>query len=110
MNKNLIIIKWNSLLLSIASIITGAVVLYYTHKFTLPLFMILSAIIKLVGIAINSPKMRLRGLVGLNISWLLFSVWMFSYRSIFALLAGWLAIVVAGFGFGVSVQERFDEH
>ena len=110
MNKNLIIIKWNSLLLSLASVLTGAIVLYSTHKFVLPLFLLLSAILKLVGIARNCPKMRLWGLIGINVSWGLVSAWFFGFHTPRSLYAGLFAFFILLFGIGVGVQERFHGH
>lgn len=107
MNKNLIIIKWNSLLLAIASVITGAIILYSTHRFFLPLFLLLSAIVKLLGIAGNSPKLRLWGLIGINASWALVSARFFGFKSTRSVYAGLFAAIIMLFGIGVGIQEKF---
>ena len=106
----LIIVKWNSLLLALASVITGAIILYLTHRFFLPLFLLLSAILKLVGIARNCPKMRLWGLIGINVSWSLVAAWFFGFKSTRSVYAGLFAMIILGFGIGVGVQERFGGH
>lgn len=110
MNKNLIVIKWNSLLLAIASVITGAFILYSTHKLFLPLFLLLSAVLKLVGIARNCPKFRLWGLIGINASWALVSAWFFGFKSTRSVYAGLFAAVIMLFGIGVGIQEKFRGH
>ena len=111
MEKNsLIIVKWNSLLLAIASIISSVILLYFTHKFFIPSLLLIAGISKLIGILSNSNRLRLVGIMGLNVGWGLLGSWFFFSKQFGCIYAGLFSLIILGFGVGVSIQERFHEH
>jgi len=108
--KMLIIYKWNSILLALASIVTALFVLYNTHKFVLPIFLLLSGTLKLIGVLFNIVKLRLWGLIAMNVSWSVLAFWFSRMFSLVAPYAALFAFFITLFGIGIAVQEKFYEH
>lgn len=102
--KSFIIVKWNSILLSIGSMVTGALLVFVEHKIFMAIVFIMFGLLKIVGLFGQMHKIRLSSLVGINIIWAVLSVTFFVQSHFFT---GTFAALICFFGIGVAIQERF---
>jgi len=107
--KQLIIVKWNSFLLCLVSLILSHLLLSQS-RYILGVTNFILVLAKLLGIFLNRSKLRKFALVGLNMVWASTAYFMLTFQPPFLpALSYYFPLFMVLFGFGISIQERFNE-
>lgn len=122
--KKIILLKWNSIVLVLVSILLAVVMLEYRNVFNYkPEYEILSylfkdyfyisalllfGVVKMIGIIFNQLFCRRVGLIGLNVSWALLTYALVVQHINGSTNFGWVyTLGILLFAIGITIQEQF---
>ena len=122
--KKILLLKWNSIVLVLVSILLAVVILEYRNVFNYkPEYEILSylfkdyfyisalllfGVVKMIGIIFNQLFCRRVGLIGLNVSWALLTYALAVQHINGSTNFGWVyTLGILLFAIGITIQEQF---
>jgi len=122
--KKILLLKWNSIVLVLVSILLAVMLLEYRNVFNYkPEYEILSylfkdyfyisalllfGVVKMIGIIFNQLFCRRVGLIGLNVSWALLTYALVVQHINGSTNFGWVyTLGILLFAIGITIQEQF---
>ena len=122
--KKILLLKWNSIVLVLVSILLALMLLEYRNVFNYkPEYEILSylfkdyfyisalllfGVVKMIGIIFNQLFCRRVGLIGLNVSWALLTYALVVQHINGSTNFGWVyTLGILLFAIGITIQEQF---